>query len=91
MMQEDIDLTQKTTSGPEYDKAIEILSASINPMKSREANRKKALSIKDLLIKVSTIARWIHTLIVNPPAPAYPENHAIRAVVQGSLQTHTVL
>lgn len=52
MMQEDIDSTQKTTSGPEYDKAIEILSAALNPMKSREANRKKALSIKDLLIKV---------------------------------------
>lgn len=53
MMQEDIDFTQKTSlAALDYDKAIETLSASVNPVKSREANRRKALGIKDLLIKV---------------------------------------
>lgn len=52
-MQEDVDFFQKTTSyGPEYDKAIETLSASLNPTNTKAANRRKALSIKDLLIKV---------------------------------------
>ena len=56
MMQDDIDLTQKTSfSAADYDKAIETLSASVNPVKTREANRKKALSVKDLLIKVTNV------------------------------------
>lgn len=37
---------------PDFDKAIEALTAHVNPMKSREANQKKALTVKDLLIKV---------------------------------------
>jgi hypothetical protein len=52
-MHDDIDFTQRSSfSVWDYDRAIETLSASVNPVKSREANRKKALSIKDLLIKV---------------------------------------
>lgn len=39
----------------EFDRAIEVLSAHVNPVKSREANRKKALTVKDLLIKVGAI------------------------------------
>lgn len=56
LMHDDIDFTQKTSiSAWDYDKAIETLSASVNPVKSRLANRKKALSIKDLLIKVKGV------------------------------------
>ena len=36
----------------DFDRAIEALSAHVNPVKSREANRKKAMTVKDLLIKV---------------------------------------
>lgn len=53
MMQEDVDFFQKTTLfGPDYDKAIEALCASHNPINTKEANKRKALSLKDLLIKV---------------------------------------
>lgn len=52
-MHDDVDFTQRSSfSVWDYDRAIETLSASVNPVKSREANRRKALSIKDLLIKV---------------------------------------
>lgn len=40
-------------SWPDFDRAIEALSAHVNPVKSREANQKKAMTVKDLLIKVS--------------------------------------
>lgn len=54
LVQRDIDETQRTiTAWPDFDKAIEALSAHVNPVKSREANRKKAMTLKDLLIKVS--------------------------------------
>lgn len=36
----------------DYDRAIEVLSASINPLNSRRANRKRAMTLNDLLIKV---------------------------------------
>lgn len=50
----DIEETQQQiVTWEEFDRAIEILSATVNPMKSREENYKKALSVKDLLIKVS--------------------------------------
>lgn len=53
MMQEDIDFFQRTSfSGPDFDKAIEALCATLNPLNTRDANQRKALSIKDLLIKV---------------------------------------
>jgi len=54
LLHRDIDETQRAiATWPEFDKAIEALSTHINPMNSREANKKKALTIKDLLIKVS--------------------------------------
>lgn len=54
LLHRDIDETQRAiTTWPDFDKAIEALSTHINPMNSREANKKKALTIKDLLIKVS--------------------------------------
>lgn len=54
LVQRDVDETQRATaSWPDYDKAIEALSAHINPVRTRETNRKKAMTVKDLLIKVS--------------------------------------
>lgn len=53
-MQRDIDETQRATAmWAEFDKAIEAISVHVNPVKSKESNRKKALTVKDLLIKVS--------------------------------------
>lgn len=53
LVMRDIEETQQTiVTWEEFDRAIEILSATVNPMKSREENYKKALSVKDLLIKV---------------------------------------
>lgn len=50
----DIEETQQSiASWLEFDRAIEVLSATVNPVKSREENQKKALTVKDLLIKVS--------------------------------------
>ncbi len=47
------DIQRAIVSWSDYDKAIEVLSAHVNPTKSQEANRKKAMTLKDLLIKVS--------------------------------------
>ena len=53
LVQRDIDETQRAIAAwADFDRAIEALSAHINPVKSREANRKKAMTLKDLLIKV---------------------------------------
>lgn len=53
MVLSDIDDVQRATSmWSEFDRAIEALSVHVNPVKSREANRKKAMTVKDLLIKV---------------------------------------
>lgn len=50
----DIDHTQKAmASGHEYDKGIETLHASLNPVNARSSQVKKALGLKDLLVKVS--------------------------------------
>jgi hypothetical protein len=52
----DIEETQQQIAAwPDFDRAIEILSATVNPMRTREDNYRKALSVKDLLIKVSGI------------------------------------
>ena len=56
MLYADIDYTQKTAlSGQDHDKAIETLQSSINPLSSRIASLRKALGLKDLLIKVSRL------------------------------------
>jgi len=45
---------------PEYDSAIETLAYAVNPVQSRDANKRKALTVKDLLIKVRlTNQAWI--------------------------------
>lgn len=46
------EILQTTGLSPEFDKALEALSAHVNPVKSREANQRKAMTVKDLLIKV---------------------------------------
>lgn len=69
-MHDDIDFTQRSSfSVWDYDRAIEALSASVNPVKSREANRRKALSVKDLLIKVTyiTIVTGSELTIISQP------------------------
>ena len=53
----DIEETQQNIAAwPDFDRAIELLSATVNPVRTREQNHKKALSVKDLLIKVSHAA-----------------------------------
>lgn len=53
MIKQDVVQTQGLVSSwPDFDRAIEALSTTLNPVKSREANKRKALTIKDLLIKV---------------------------------------
>ena len=50
----DIEETQRATPfWPDYDRAIEAISAHVNPVRSREENKKKAMTVKDLLIKAS--------------------------------------
>lgn len=52
----DIDHTQiYLASGHDYDRGVEKLNASLNPVSSRDAQLKKALGLKDLLIKVRTV------------------------------------
>ncbi|KAI4792244.1 hypothetical protein E4T44_12833, partial [Aureobasidium sp. EXF-8845] len=65
----------------DYDRAIETLSAAVNPVKSREANRRKALSIKDLLIKpIQRITRYellFKDLCRVTPSCDDPVSHAV--------------
>jgi len=57
MISRDIEETQQNIAAwPDFDRAIELLSATVNPVRTREQNHKKALSVKDLLIKVSQAA-----------------------------------
>ncbi|KAK6003152.1 hypothetical protein QM012_000997 [Aureobasidium pullulans] len=81
-MHDDIDFTQRSSfSVWDYDKAIETLSASVNPVRSREANRRKALSIKDLLIKpIQRITRYellFKDLCRVTPSCDDPSSHAV--------------
>ncbi|KAI4794339.1 hypothetical protein E4T45_12400, partial [Aureobasidium sp. EXF-8846] len=81
-MHDDIDFTQRSSfSVWDYDRAIETLSASVNPVKSREANRRKALSIRDLLIKpIQRITRYellFKDLCRVTPSCDDPVSHAV--------------
>ncbi|KXT03020.1 hypothetical protein AC578_687 [Pseudocercospora eumusae] len=60
MVQSDVEDSQRNVSNWfEYDKAIEAISAHINPLRSRQANQKKAMTVKDLLIKpIQRIPRY---------------------------------
>lgn len=54
LVSRDIEETQQNmTNWSDFDRAIEVLSATVNPVRTREENRKKALTVRDLLIKVS--------------------------------------
>ena len=53
MLHMDIDFAQKSlTFGQDYDRAIEALHASVNPVNGRVAQQRRALGLKDLIIKV---------------------------------------
>jgi len=49
----DVEDTQlRMAAWPDYDRAIEALSSTLDATRSQERNKKKALTVKDLLIKV---------------------------------------
>ncbi|KAF2169155.1 hypothetical protein M409DRAFT_64916 [Zasmidium cellare ATCC 36951] len=80
LVQRDIDETQRHISiWADFDKAIEALSLHVNPTRSQEANRKKAMTVKDLLIKpIQRLPRY--ELLFNDLSkltPVYddPESH----------------
>lgn len=59
----DMDYLQKTAfADQDYDKAIETLSASLEPINVRAAHLHKALGLKDMLIKVSIVMNVIVSL-----------------------------
>ncbi|OQO11938.1 hypothetical protein B0A48_03665 [Cryoendolithus antarcticus] len=77
----DNDETQRSiATWSDFDRAIEALSSTVNPERSREANRKKALTIKDLLIKpIQRLPRYellFSDLAKLTPACDDPETHA---------------
>ncbi|KAK4503551.1 hypothetical protein PRZ48_004466 [Zasmidium cellare] len=81
LVQRDIDETQRHISiWPDFDKAIEALSLHVNPTRSQEANKKKAMTVKDLLIKpIQRLPRY--ELLFNDLSkltPVYddPDSHA---------------
>ena len=54
LVQRDVEETQRAIAAwSDFDRAIELLSAHVNPVQSKEANKKRAMTVKDLLIKVS--------------------------------------
>ena len=53
-LQRSVDGMQKETAAwEEYNRAIELLAAHVNPIRTWHANSRKAMTVKDLLIKVS--------------------------------------
>nr|POE66095.1 hypothetical protein CFP56_54356 [Quercus suber] len=79
LVQRDIDEAQHTLlAWQDYDRAIEAISSTVNPVKSREANRKKALTIKDLLIKRLPRYELLFSDLCNfTPVCDDPESHAV--------------
>jgi hypothetical protein len=79
----DIEETQHNIAAwPDFDRAIELLSATVNPVRTREQNHKKALSVKDLLIKVSHAASISTVTLLTLRCKADPTPTEIRAPVQ---------
>jgi len=65
----DVDFAQRTLlQSHDYDKAIETLYASINSARDLAVQHRRALGLKDLLIKVSTAmlirVRWTNKLLI---------------------------
>jgi len=46
------EMQRRMVAWPEYDRAVEVLSCTLDPMRSQERNKRRALTVKDLLIKV---------------------------------------
>lgn len=79
----DIEETQHNIAAwPDFDRAIELLSATVNPVRTREQNHKKALSVKDLLIKVSHAEPVSTVKLLTLPFKADPTPTKIRTLVQ---------
>lgn len=81
LLQHDVEETQRTiTAWADYDRAIEALSVHINPVRSREANKKKAMTVKDLLIKpIQRLPRYellFSDLCKLTPVCDDPDSHA---------------
>ena len=54
LVQRDTEEAQRAIGAwADYDKAIEAISKTLNPVNNREANKRRAMTVKDLLIKVS--------------------------------------
>ena len=55
LMQLDVDLQRTDVCATDHDRALEALHASVCPVKDKSRDRKKALGLKDLLIKVTGV------------------------------------
>lgn len=75
------ELQERMTAWQDYDRAMETLSASLNPVNARSRNLKKASTIKDLLIKpIQRITRYellLKDLCRLTPSCDDPESHAV--------------
>lgn len=52
---------------PEYDKGYEALSTYLGALNSRAANHKRAMTVKDLLIKVCELQIFKRTMLTKHP------------------------
>ncbi|KAF2150768.1 hypothetical protein K461DRAFT_323144 [Myriangium duriaei CBS 260.36] len=79
-MQLDVDL-QRTPTSLDYDRALEALQATVCPLQDREKASRKALGLKDLLIKpVQRITRYellFKDLCTLTPSCDDPSSHAV--------------
>ncbi|WPH04829.1 Hypothetical protein R9X50_00772600 [Acrodontium crateriforme] len=81
MIQRDVDEAQRSiATWPDFDRAIETISSTINPMKTREANKRKAMTMKDLLIKpIQRLPRYellFNDICKFTPVCDGPDSHA---------------
>jgi hypothetical protein len=88
-----VDDTQRAISAwSDFDRAIELLSVHVNPVQSREANKKKAMTVKDLLIKVSYALEQLKSIAqLSSNDVANTETSEVRIDLRRPVQTHTVL
>jgi hypothetical protein len=93
LVQRDVDDTQRAISAwSDFDRAIELLSVHVNPVQSREANKKKAMTVKDLLIKVSYALEQLKSIAqLSSNDVANTETSEVRIDLRRPVQTHTVL
>ena len=86
LVQRDVDDTQRAIAAwSDFDRAIELLSVHVNPVQSREANKKKAMTVKDLLIKVSFKCTFKSRLQLTLTHQANTKTSKIRIDIQRSV------